>query len=969
MIKRLIVSLLFTLCCSVFSVSHAALSQDPSLHWRTLYTEHFEIHFHDNEQALAQQVGAICERVHQRLATRFNWQPAQRTQVVLTDRFDYANGQAFPIPRNTMTLLVTPPDSTSVLGDYDDWLEMLIIHEYTHILHIDKASGIPATLRNILGRWLFLFPNMLQPGWFIEGIATYEETDTARGIGRGQNSMFRMLMRLEVEHGIKPLQQANQPLVSWPLNTVRYLYGVYFYQFIAERYGEDKIRGLVDNYSNNILPFAINSNSLMTLDKKLPALWTEFEQYLREDFISEAEAIRARGETAGERLTQHGYFTGEPQIAANGDVYFVRNDLESEAQLLVLKGGQQPAQVVTDARGANFDLHPRAGIVMAEIDAYRDTSLFSDLYHIDPISGKRTRLTEGARYLYATWSPDGQHIVAVHNETGEHALHLLDAQGQLQEVLWQGNDKTVLGAPDWSPDGSQLVLAVWHRDTLWNLEGFDLETHQWHKLTSGPAIEATPRFSADGKAILYSADYDGVFNLRKLEIDSGRITTLSNVVGGAFAPAAHPRDGSLYYLGAHHQGYDLYRLPQPLSLTQEPATNAPQITPATHNTADNAPRNENTSLRIVEKQSEDDAIEDYNALARIAPTSWFPYWFLTEDRNEIGFSTWGRDPLQRHSYSLLLAYDTKNSWPVGSFRYVYDRWNPTLKFSLSRQAVVYLNDDDTVERFRNEDIATAELVWPFLSYQRQWLLHTGLVSDTESDQEVRSTLGPAPTFNDELVGLAVSFNSARRYARAISPSYGRQLRLTAEDAEVLNSDYSGQIYSLDWREFIDLPGQHVLATRLVAGWGTESPRPFRLGGSLDTSVSPHPQNAALAPTDAIFGQRRYPLFGYDDGRADLRGRRMALLVAEWRFPIALIERGLMAPPVGIHQFHGSLFYNWGETWNQGSDIPALRRGAGAELTTELVLGYWLPVKLRIGVAKGFDLGGEEQGYVELGAIF
>ena len=93
----------------------AALSQDPSLNWQTLYTNHFEIHFHDGEASLAQQVGSIAEQVHTRLTKKFRWTPQQRTQVVLTDRFDYANGSATPMPRNTMNLQVSPPTGNSVI--------------------------------------------------------------------------------------------------------------------------------------------------------------------------------------------------------------------------------------------------------------------------------------------------------------------------------------------------------------------------------------------------------------------------------------------------------------------------------------------------------------------------------------------------------------------------------------------------------------------------------------------------------------------------------------------------------------------------------------------------------------------------------------------------------------------------------------------------------------------------------------
>ena len=96
-----------------------------------------------------------------------------------------------------------------------------------------------------------------------------------------------------------------------------------------------------------------------------------------------------------------------------------------------------------------------------------------------------------------------------------------------------------------------------------------------------------------------------------------------------------------------------------------------------------------------------------------------------------------------------------------------------------------------------------------------------------------------------------------------------------------------------------------------------------------------------------------------------------MLLAElgWLFPIARVERGLMAPPIGVHQVYGKIFYNWGETWDAGFNFPSMRSGAGAELSTDLTLGYWLPVKLNFGYAKGFHEGGEEQTYMELQALF
>ncbi|VAW96646.1 hypothetical protein MNBD_GAMMA19-1677, partial [hydrothermal vent metagenome] len=879
MIKKITVCLFLIVAGTSPNIVLAALTQDPSLNWQTLYTKHFEIHFHDGEEPLARKVGSIAESVHTKLTRKFNWTPHEPTQIILSDRFDFANGSATPIPRNEMRLLVTPPSGNSAVSDHNNWLELLIIHEYTHILQLEKVSGFPATLRKLFGRNTFLFPNMLQPPWLIEGLATYEETDKTRGIGRGQSTMFRGLMRQEIINGIKPIRQINQPLNSWPLNTVRYLYGVYFYQFVAERYGAEKITELVAEYSNNLLPFSINNNSRRVLGKNMTVLWDEFSEYLQDTFSREIKNIQQAGEITGTQITHTGYFTRSPQVSSNGDIYYLEDDLQTEPRLMVIRQGTTKPEVIADVRGNRFDLHPTAGVIVAEIDTVNTTNLFSDLYHLDPNSGNKTRLTYGKRYLQATWSPDGKNIIAIHNQLGQHALHLLDKHGNKTDTLWQGKDNTIISSVNGSPNGDHLVMAVWRPDTLWNLEHFNLQTRQWTLLTHDTHIENSPRFSGNGQSIVFSADYDGVFNIYQLTLANGKLEKLTNVTGEASTPALHhtANGEQLVYINLGATGYDLFQLRETSSTTLPINTNT-----AT-NTADYRPSPQYAPIQNA-------SIEPYNALPRIIPTAWFPYFQFDDVRSEIGFTTTGADPLRRHAYGALLGYDTDNQWLVGQFNYIYDRWNPTLKLSLNRQVLAFTDNTGEVERYRNSDIVSAEAIWPFFRYEQQWLLHAGVVSESESDKKILSNFGGINNLDDRIAGLAVSYNSARTYARSISPAYGRQFRVIAEDNDILDSDFSGQTYTLDWREFIDLPGQHVIATRAVLGWGTENPRDFRLGGTLETSVPPAPQATALALTQNIFGQRRYPLHGYKQGRVDLRGRRMALIEAEWRFPIALIER-------------------------------------------------------------------------------
>ncbi|HEY0721439.1 MAG TPA: hypothetical protein VGE50_09300, partial [Gammaproteobacteria bacterium] len=336
----------------------AAVSHLSSLHWQTLRSEHFTIHFHQEGEAAARQLLAIAEGVHQRLSPLMQWTPKGGTEIVLTDEYDLANGWATPYPSDRMTIIMSAPDALDGLEDFADWQELVFTHEYLHILHLDKASGAPAVLRKIFGRHQLLFPNAWQPNWFIEGLATHVETDRQRGIGRGQSSYYDMLMRMETLGGVKPLRQVNQPLVSWPMGTASYLYGVEFYDWLAQQYGEEKVVELVNNYSNNVWPFLVNSNASQTTGKDLDTLWSEFSTDMHSRYDAQAAAIDARGVSESQRLTHDGYFVESLTAGHGQDLFYVGFDAMHRPSLMRLRGGKT-TRLADVAMGARLAFHPQ----------------------------------------------------------------------------------------------------------------------------------------------------------------------------------------------------------------------------------------------------------------------------------------------------------------------------------------------------------------------------------------------------------------------------------------------------------------------------------------------------------------------------------------------------------------------------------------------------------------------------------
>jgi hypothetical protein len=906
------------------SLESSILNTNPDLDWKTFETKHFRIHYHRGLASIASKTAELAEKIHDELTTTFDWNPGTKTELVLRDDMDFPNGAATPVPFNTIHLLVTPPSKPQIFDDFDDWLKVLITHEYTHVIHTDKASDLPLNLRSIFGRFVLLFPNMLQPTWLLEGLATHFETDKSIGIGRGQSKVFEMMMRTEVANGLKPVSQINLPIRSWPGGVSNYLYGVYFYQFIEQYYGKESLLTFIESNSNNIIPFRVNSNTKSIFGKDMTELWSEYHDYLKDKFTPQLETIRANQVVTGQALTDQGFKSGAALASADGSVYFIKNNGYRQPALVRQLPNSQIDHLAYVQNDARLDLHEQAGILLSQPNNCDEYNFYFDIFRIAHNSEEVERLTHCARYIYSSWSPDGESIIAVHMSLGQSSLHLIDAEGKLKDVLWDGKNEEVLGQIDWSPDGKQLVASIW-RAGNWNLESFDLQKKKWHALTSDHWVEAQPRFTSDGKFIVFSANFNGVYNIYLMDVTSGLMSQLTNVVGGAFEPDLS--NGILYFTGYNENGFDLYKIAEAKPIAEQKKTLL-------------EPANKGISKKVVLRPN---AIKlttkAYSPWSSLRPRWIFPSLEITSnDGSWIGAVTGGNDALRVHSYLINALYEIETNSFSSAANYIY---NDRISVDLFREADVDFDDNEQLDSIRISNEFQFTYGYPFLSHD--WHI---MFNATVEDQffDYNSTVSTSLSESkDRLIGVGFEYNNSKRFNFSISPSSGRHLKLTVESSDLLESDFSGEVFTLDWREYIQMSGEHVLALRMFTGRGTNQPNPFRLGGATSKSSE-----------TGAFNVREYNLRGYNENEPELSGRRMQLFTSEWRFPVALIERSWMAPPLGVLQVSGSLFYESGATWNEGHSADRYYRSTGGELIADLNLFYQLDVNLRLGYARGLD---------------
>jgi TolB protein len=139
------------------------------------------------------------------------------------------------------------------------------------------------------------------------------------------------------------------------------------------------------------------------------------------------------------------------------------------------------------------------------------------------------------------WSPDGRSLAYVSFHSGLSAVYVqtLTTGAQVQVSAKSG----INGAPAYSPDGSQLALALSRRDGNVDVYVLTLATQKLDRVTDDASIDTEPAWAPDGRSLYFTSDRAGAPQVYQVGLEPGARARRVTFEGGYNARPRVSPDG------------------------------------------------------------------------------------------------------------------------------------------------------------------------------------------------------------------------------------------------------------------------------------------------------------------------------------------------------------------------------------------------------------------------------------------
>jgi len=555
------VRIAYALLCILLAVSHSSAQfyyfgrnkvQYTDFQWHVLKTEHFDIYFYPEMKDLAERGALVAEESYRKLEQRFNHNISSRIPLIFYSshlHFQQTNVTPGFIPEGVGGFfeflkgrVVIPSNGSSAQFAH------VIRHELVHVFMHSKINRVLLDHRKAQDR--------LPPLWFTEGLAEFWSTTW--------DTQAEMVMRDAVLSNIVvPLSEMERIYGSF----LMYKEGQSILEYIAQRYGDEKILLLMENFWKSS---SFSQVMKITIGKDYKEFDEEWLYFLKKRYYPQL-AYDDLPSLVTKKILDEG-FNSKPvfhQTDGVRYVYFMGNHVGyTNLYRLSLDQEKPDLEVVvpgerTDAFEAFHPFHSKIDVSADGILAFVTKSGENDALHLYDIAQRR--IVESLRFrnlvmiTSPSWAPDGTRLVfASIDKSGNNDLYIFDLKRK--ELLRLTNDFYDDRDPAWSPDGRSIVFSSdrsrYGREGKYNLFEFDLTSGSILYRTFGDENYSSPVWSPDGRYLTFVSDRGGGQNIWLMNVtqsaDGARddahptMRRLTNFFTAGFDPTWDDRGGLLF---------------------------------------------------------------------------------------------------------------------------------------------------------------------------------------------------------------------------------------------------------------------------------------------------------------------------------------------------------------------------------------------------------------------------------------
>ena len=528
----------------------------PELKWQTISTKHFNVHYHQGIEDIANEGAILAEHYLPTLLTQMEVDTIPKIDIIFTNEDEIMNGFAM---WTYQTFIWVDQNDAAIWLEKGKWLEQVLAHELQHIVLLHKTkSWLPEPMGQLISGL---------PGWVVEGTAEYE-TESWRPY------------RADLAHKTHVLINKMEAMGAHPAGFSKMLYW-------ADRFGDSTIAQTLE-YRNGLNIFSFGAGFKKATGISVSQFNEDWRRHMNTYYYgyrSQKETYKEMGEVISfplKKVQSAMFYEDSSQIAilgrldkGRGDISLIIADRDTSQERkrfekweeAIDKLKEKKKKTKKDSLAINKKYKTKVLWDKNEVDygrfhgsmawSFDGSKLAYTKYHFgenqsqvfdikiyDKDSDKHFWLTKSKRASYPSWI-DSNKVAYVSHYNNVSNIFISDLNGQEVKNLTGFTDNTQIAYLAISPDRDQVAFAMNPKNGNMDIYTIDLKSKAITRLTDDSMVDIMPVWHPNSESISYTSNANGVPNIYTINLNSKKITANTDAGDGIWTHQWMPQDSVL----------------------------------------------------------------------------------------------------------------------------------------------------------------------------------------------------------------------------------------------------------------------------------------------------------------------------------------------------------------------------------------------------------------------------------------